>query len=65
MNLRKLQEANGRYYQACYQDGLEQGRRRRAYLLQQGLSLETMYNNRYQGKTFRGLYGYMDGMNGS
>ena len=59
-----MQEANGRFYAACYAGGFRQGSARRSFLLTNELSLETMGTNTFNGTTFRGLYGYMAAMEG-
>lgn len=49
----------------AYMEGYRQGSLNRAALLRQGLELETITNNSYDGEYFLGLYGYLDGMEGN
>ena len=44
------------------QEAYAKGLLRRRFLLGEGRPLETMATNTYSGKTFTGLYSYMEGM---
>ena len=45
-------------------EAYNEGKYKRYKLLSDGLSPETMHTNTYSGKTWVGLYAYMDGMEG-
>jgi hypothetical protein len=60
--MNKLREIVRELAQRTYDDSREQGVKRRRYLLENGLPLETMSTNTYRGKTFVGLYAYLEGM---